>query len=68
LIEGAYAGLVNVYVVGSSLASSTNAFEYYYKEKLRIINNTKSGIKLSLIGDQQIVSPSGTRIGLGDGK
>ena len=66
--SGSYAGLVDISVVSSSTTTGSNMFEYVYSDKLRLINSTKSGIKLSLISDPQISSPSGTRIGLGDGK
>ena len=67
--EAAYKGLVNVYVIsGSSTAFSLNAYEYYYLDTFTAIDSDQEDVRLSVISDSQVVTPSRYRLGLGEGK
>lgn len=66
--NAAYAGLVDVGVVGVAYGAKVDAFEYVYESALNIINSVQAGVRMSLINDDQIKTPSGETKGLGGGK
>lgn len=64
----AYAGLVDVGVVGVAYGAKVDAFDYFFEGALNIINSVQSGVKMSMISDDQIKTPDGETKGLGGGK
>lgn len=66
LVEAAYAGLVDVSVVGNGLDTLADAYEYYYQDVLTVINSGQSDTKLSFTSDTTTVTPTGIDKGLGD--
>ena len=66
--DAAYAGLVDVSVVGIGSFTSTDAYEYYYEDQLTIMNSASSGIKVSLLSDPLLRTPSASLRGLGTNK
>ena len=64
----AYAGLVDIHVVSSATLTSPDAFEYYYVDKLTLENNLQSNVKLSIIDDDNVVTPEASNVGLGGGQ
>jgi len=63
-ISAAYAGLADVSVVGTSTDTSVDAYEYYFTDRLRIMNIPQFGIKLSVIDDDQLITKSTASKGL----
>ncbi len=64
--DAAYAGYVNVAVVGTDTAGMLDAYEYYYVDRLTVVNNSQSGVKLSLISDDILKTPATSLRGLGE--
>ena len=65
-VLAAYKGLVDVSVVANGTVTATDAYEYYYVTGLTLVNSVQQSVKMQLINDPQIESPSGKK-GLGDG-
>jgi|GEM_PF-5205800 len=66
--DAAYQGLVNVYVVGASgTLGKKDIYEYYYINGLKLLNSAQTDIRLSVIDDDQLVTPTGEQKGLGGG-
>ncbi len=63
-ISGAYAGLVDVSVVGATTATSVNAYEYYFRDRLRILNTIQASSLLSIINDDQLITKDNIDKGL----
>jgi len=66
--DAAYSGLVDVSVVGVGSFTATDAYEYYYEDQLTIINSGSSDIKVSLLSDALLKTPSASLRGLGNNK
>ena len=67
-ISAAYAGLVDIVAVGATTGTLADGYEYYFVDRLRVINDDQFGIVLSVIDDDQALSPSTVAVGLGEGK
>jgi len=66
--DAAYSGLVDVAVVGVGTFTKADAYEYYYVDQLTIIDNGSSDIKVSLLSDPLLKTPSASLRGLGNNK
>ena len=64
--DAAYSGLVDVAVVGIGSFKVSDAYEYYYVDQLTIINSGSSDIKVSLLSDSLLQTPSTSLRGLGE--
>ncbi len=62
--SAAYAGLVDVSTVGTTTDTSTDAYEYYFKDRLRVMNIPQFDIKLSVIDDDQLITKTSESKGL----
>lgn len=60
----AYAGPVDVSVVGESPVEALGAYTYYYLDSLRVINSIQSGVMVSFINDNQIKTKDGVKKGI----
>ena len=66
---GGFAGTVDVDVTNAVGTSTSNdAYEYIYDNMLKLVNSSQSSFVLSLIGDEQIKTPSGSSRSLGGGR
>lgn len=65
--EAAYAGLVDTSVVGNGSFTLADSYEYYYIDGLTVIDSLQQETKISLINDEQVVTPDGYVKGLGGG-
>jgi len=63
-VSAAYAGLVDVSIIANGTDTSTDAYEYYFTDRLRIMNLRQFGIKLSIIDDDQLITKSSESKGL----
>lgn len=63
--SAAYAGLVDVHVVGDCTSDNVDAYEYYYLDSLRVVNSVQSGVVMSFINDDQIKTKTGVKKGIG---
>jgi len=66
--DAAYSGLVDVAVVGVGTFTDTDAYEYYYVDQLTIVNSGQSSVKVSLLSDSLLKTPSSSLRGLGNNK
>lgn len=66
--SAAYAGLVDITVVGGGTYTKFDSYEYYYVDRLKIVNNEQDDMLVSIINDNQILTPEGFDKGLGGGK
>ena len=66
--DAAYAGLVDVSVVAGTVATSTDAYDYYYVNSLTLLDSSQHGVKLSKRDDATVRTPDLENIGLGGGK
>jgi len=66
--EAAYAGLVDVSMIGVGTYTLVNAYRYYYLDGLKVINNIQFDTTLAIINDDQVLTPTGYNKGLGEGK
>jgi Tfp pilus assembly protein PilZ len=64
----AYAGLVNIAVVSNGTFLVPDAYEYYFLDNLILVDDTKSSVKINMIGDSTVRTPVTSRKGLGGGK
>lgn len=64
--EAAYAGLVDVSVVGLGTTTASSAYEYYYVDQFTVINSAQSDVKVSFLSDPQLKTPSTSIRGLGE--
>lgn len=64
--EAAYAGLVDVSVVGLGTTTSASAYEYYYVDQFTVINSGQSQTKVSFLSDPMLKTPSTSLRGLGE--
>ena len=51
--------------VGIGNISSSDAYEYYYVDSLKVINSEQSDVRLSFISDDQIKTKEGVKKGIG---
>jgi len=65
IVSAAYAGPVDLAIVGEGVLNVPDAYEYYYLDSLRVINGVQSGVKLSFIGDEQIKTKTNIKKGVG---
>ncbi len=63
--SAAFAGLVSLSVVSSTVLTSPEPYEYYYLDELRVINSEQSQTLLSFINDEQIKTKDGVKKGIG---
>jgi hypothetical protein len=55
----AFAGTVDIYVINSSTTLySADAYEYYYVDKFKSLNSSQDSVVLSLVDDDQVVTPT----------
>jgi len=64
-VEAAYAGPVDLAIVGEGVLNVPDAYEYYYLDSLRVINSTQSDVKMSFISDDQIKTKTDIKKGVG---
>jgi len=65
--SAAYEGSVDVSVVGNGPATDVDAYRYYYIDGLTSIDSVQADVTMSLVNDEQLVTPSGVNKGLGEG-
>lgn len=63
-VSAAYAGLCDVSVVGVGTVVSNDAYEYYYIDRLRILNDPQFDMLLSVIDDDQLITKDTSDKGL----
>lgn len=63
-VSAAYAGLSDVSVVGTGKYTAVNSYEYYYEDRLRIMNVPQFDLLLSVIDDDQLITKSTSEKGL----
>ena len=66
--EAAYKGLVDVSVVSNTTVTLSDAYEYYYPDRLTLLDNAQYGVKLSKVDDLTVRTPKLYTVGLGGGK
>ncbi len=66
--EAAFEGLVDVSVVANGDYTKSNAYEYFFEDRFRVINSAQAESKLSFINDPQLRTPDGEQKGLGGGE
>lgn len=62
--SAAYSGLVDVAVVSTDTITSTDVYEYYFVDSLKVIASDQFDFYLSFIDDAQIATPTGAKKGL----
>ena len=62
--EAAYAGLVDFTLVGATSVTSVSAYEYYYLDRLKVMNNEQNDTLLSVIDDDRALTKTGYKKGL----
>ena len=60
-----FAGDVDVVVVGNGDDTSVDAFEYTFKDHLKIINSVNQDVDLQMVDDDQMITPENVKRGLG---
>ena len=63
-----FAGLVDVAIVSSATISQSDFFDYYFVDKLTMVDNSQFTMKISDITDDSVRTPGTYNKGLGDGK
>jgi hypothetical protein len=63
-ISGAYAGTVDVSVVAAALYTYAAGYEYYFEDRLRVMNIAQDDVKLSIIDDDQLITDPNSSKGL----
>lgn len=66
--SAAYQGLVDISVVAGETKISTDSYEYVYLDGLTLLDDSQSSVKISIIDDDTVRTPSDDSIGLGGGK
>lgn len=66
--SGAYKGLIDVSVVGANTFTRSNYYTYYYLDRLILLENNQSNVKVSIINDSTVRTPVLASRGLGGGK
>jgi hypothetical protein len=64
--DAAFAGLTDIYVVGVSTYPLLNSYEYYYVNQLVVMNSGQSGIRMNILSDNVLKTPSTSLRGLGE--
>jgi hypothetical protein len=64
-VLGAFAGDIDLSVVGRGLDTDVNGYEYTYRDRLKIINSTAKDLDLQITDDDQLLTPSGVKRGYG---
>ena len=64
-VSAAYAGPVDVTVVGFSDVTVADAFTYYFEDSLRVVNSEQTSTLLSFIDDTQLKTKDGVKKGIG---
>jgi hypothetical protein len=67
-VSAAFAGLVDVSLVSSSVSTKTDAFEYYFEDRLTMVDNSQFAMKISDITELTVRTPILANKGLGSGK
>lgn len=63
-VSASYAGLADVSLIANGKDTSTDAYEYYYVDRLRVMNIPQFNILLSVIDDDQLITKSTSSKGL----
>lgn len=64
-VVSAYAGDVDVSVVGRGSDTDVNGYEYTFRDRLKILNSTAKDIDLQITNDNQLITPDGVKRGYG---
>lgn len=65
LQPAAYEGFVDIHVVGNGTVTLPLSYEYYYLDHLKVIDSVQTDVRLSIIDDGQLLTPTDVQKGLG---